>query len=325
MKSLLFIGLFCFLISVALTCTVTTASGTRAPSGFCSGDLIFEDNFNSLDQSKWRHEMTLAGGGNWEFQWYVNDRFNSYTTGGNLHIRPTYTSDIFGEDFLRTGHVIIPPEQCTIDWHYGCERRGTPDNIINPIRSASLTTWVTFRFKYGTVEFRAKMPAGDWLWPALWFMPRYSVYGAWPRSGEIDMMESRGNRQLFSDGANVGVEQGGSTIHYGPNPDFNDFMNSHATRNRIPGWDQGFHVYKLLWTPIELIFWYDDAVVLHVPVGEGFWKRGGFNSSGWENPWAGASPMAPFDQEFYIIMNLAVGGVNYFADNFVNQPAPKPW
>lgn len=35
--------------------------------------------------------------------------------------------------------------------------------------------------------------------------------------------------------------------------------------------------------------------------------------------------MAPFDQPFFIILNLAVGGVNYFADSFVNQPHPKPW
>lgn len=57
--------------------------------------------------------MTLGGGGNWEFQWYVNDRSNSFTTGGNLHLKPTFTADMFGEEFLHSGRVIIPPDQCT--------------------------------------------------------------------------------------------------------------------------------------------------------------------------------------------------------------------
>jgi hypothetical protein len=63
-------AVFCFLFSVVSTCspTVTTVSGSKAPSSICSGQLIFEDNFDTLDQSKWRHEITMAGGGNWEFQ-----------------------------------------------------------------------------------------------------------------------------------------------------------------------------------------------------------------------------------------------------------------
>lgn len=49
----------------------TTAKGTKAPAGpFCSGDLIFEENFNELDTSLWKHEITMGGGGNWEFQVY---------------------------------------------------------------------------------------------------------------------------------------------------------------------------------------------------------------------------------------------------------------
>ena len=40
---------------------------------------------------------------------------------------------------------------------------------------------------------KAKLPKGDWLWPAIWMLPRYNEYGQWPASGEIDIMESRGN------------------------------------------------------------------------------------------------------------------------------------
>ncbi|GFR79102.1 beta-1,3-glucan-binding protein [Elysia marginata] len=48
--------------------------------------------------------------------------------------------------------------------------------------------------RYGIVEVRARIPRGDWLWPCIWLMPKDNKYGAWPRSGEIDIMESRGFR-----------------------------------------------------------------------------------------------------------------------------------
>lgn len=124
---------------------------------------------------------SLAGGGNAEFQWYVNDRANSFTTDGNLHLKPTYTADVYSEAFLNSGHVEIPSNECS----EGCEREGSPDSIINPIRSAYVSTKNSFSFKYGTLEIRAKMPLGDWLWPALWLYSTHEVYGRWPISGEI--------------------------------------------------------------------------------------------------------------------------------------------
>jgi hypothetical protein len=57
------------LLEFAATCTRTTASGTDAPRNFCAGDLIFEENFATLNTLRWRHEQTMSGGGNWEFQW----------------------------------------------------------------------------------------------------------------------------------------------------------------------------------------------------------------------------------------------------------------
>lgn len=67
MKTLIILS-FCLAASLAQQCTpsATTVSGTRAPGGqICSGQLIFEDNFDTLDQGKWRHEVSLSGGGNW--------------------------------------------------------------------------------------------------------------------------------------------------------------------------------------------------------------------------------------------------------------------
>jgi beta-glucanase (GH16 family) len=232
---------------------------------------------------------------------------------------------MFGISFLTSGRVTIPPEQCTQADFYGCDRQGTTDNIINPIRSTRVDTRQSFGFRYGELEIRAKMPRGDWLWPALWLMPKHSVYGGWPRSGEIDLMEMRGNANLLSGAVNVGVQQVGHTMHFGPQWDVNGWPTTHSTRNQVPGFDENFHRYRMRWTDTGITFFVDDVQTGNVAAGTGFWDRGGFAASGLENPWAGQHVMAPFDQEFYIIMNLAVGGTNYFSDSFVNSPNPKPW
>lgn len=311
--------------SEACNWSPTTVSGSKRPGQICSGQLIFEDNFDSLDQSKWQHEVTLGGGGNWEFQWYLNSRDNSFSKNGNLHIKPRLTSDYFGEAFLSSGRVQIPPNECTnADW-WGCDRQGTPENYINPVRSARIRTLNSFNFKYGTLEVRAKMPAGDWLWPAIWLLPSRSVYGTWPASGEIDLVEARGNRKLFAGNTNVGTEQVGSTMHFGPRWDVNGWGTAHYERNSQPSYADGFHTYKMVWTQNYIEFSIDNRVMGRVDAGEGFWKRGNFQNSGLPNPWASATRMAPFDQEFHVIMNLAVGGVNYFSDGFRNEGAGKPW
>jgi beta-glucanase (GH16 family) len=63
---------------------------------------------------------------------------------------------------------------------------------------------------------KAKIPSGDWVWPAVWMLPEENVYGNWPSSGEIDIMESRGNRKLLDKkGINIGSDQVGATLHFG--------------------------------------------------------------------------------------------------------------
>ena len=91
-----------------------------------------------------------------------------------------------------------PADVCTSNAFYGCERSAAASgNYINPIRSARLRTAKSFSLKYGRVEVRAKLPKGDWLWPAIWMLPTYQEYGTWPVSGEIDIMESRGNDRSY--------------------------------------------------------------------------------------------------------------------------------
>lgn len=124
-------------------------------------------------------------------------------------------------------------------------------------------------------------------------------------------MEARANAALFSNGGHVGVEQAASTMHFGPVAGVNGFMTAHYTRNQQPGFDLDFHLYKLIWTETQIEFFIDNISLGVVHSGTGFWDRGGFWNSGYANPWAGASVMAPFDQEFFIIINNAVGGL-YF-------------
>lgn len=319
--------------STACLASQTTVSGTHAPTGtICSGDLIFEDNFDRLDFQKWQHESTLGGGGNWEFQWYLNNRSNSYVENSVLFITPTLTSDAIGEAGLTSANINIhggtPVDGCTNPQFYGCERQGTASNVINPIRSARLRTFESFSFKYGRVEINAKTPSGDWLWPALWFMPRHNAYGTWPSSGEIDLMETRGNLNLVQGSVNIGAEQVSSTLHFGPYPGLNAYSTTYNARNSAAGngWNNAFHRYGMTWSPTGIAFSVDGVVYNTVSVNSGFWDRGGFASKapGTQNPWRYGSAMAPFDQEFYLLINLAVGGTGFFPDDATN-PGGKPW
>jgi len=56
-----------------------------------SAKIIFEDNFTTFDFTKWEHDITMSGGGNWEFQLYDNNRSTSFVQNGTLNIRPVLT------------------------------------------------------------------------------------------------------------------------------------------------------------------------------------------------------------------------------------------
>ncbi|WP_411026668.1 hypothetical protein, partial [Salmonella sp. s54395] len=112
------------------------------------------------------HEMTAGGGGNWEFQYYTNNRSNSYVRDNVLYLKPTLTADKEGEAFLTSGTLNLwgasPADLCTGNNWWGCERTGSFNNILNPIQSARLRTVNSFAFKYGKIEIFAQMPKGDW-------------------------------------------------------------------------------------------------------------------------------------------------------------------
>jgi beta-glucanase (GH16 family) len=152
--------------------------------------------------------------------------------------------------------------------------------------SAKITTDHKFSFQYGMVEVRAKLPKGQGMWPAIWMMPAERLYGSWPSCGEIDIMESLGHNP----------EKIYGTIHYGmPHID-------HGPRYLIPGYDENeFYTYKILWDEKEISWFVNDFC--YGSTSEWFSRR----EEIFPYP-------APFNQPFYLILNLAVGG------NFPGNP-----
>ncbi len=141
-------------------------------------------------------------------------------------------------------------------------------------------------FLYGRVEMRAKIPTGGGMWPAFWMMPQDDAYGGWAASGEIDIMES----------ANATTSIGG-TLHFGGGWPDNASTGGSYSEGGSNFADQ-FHVYAVEWDTTE-IRWYVDDTLYSTK-----------QSSQWYSDGAPGNPLAPFDQDFYIILNTAVGG-NY--------------
>ena len=141
-------------------------------------------------------------------------------------------------------------------------------------------------FLYGKVEARMKVPTGGGMWPAFWMMPTDNVYGGWAASGEIDIMETCNNTDYI-----------GGTIHYGGSwPD-----NRYSGGTYSPGgvnFSDAFHIYSIEWEP-TVMRWYVDGILYSTKTN---WWTGSYNDNG--------TFPAPFDEYFYIIFNLAVGG-NY--------------
>ena len=151
--------------------------------------------------------------------------------------------------------------------------------------SGKIQGWNKTQFQYGKVVVSAKVPEGQGLWPAIWMMPNQeSYYGQWPKCGEIDIMESLGNDTTISY----------STIHYGePHAE----QQGTITKEGDERFSAKFHEYSVEWEPGEMRFYTDGELVL--TCNDWFTAEEGMD----DKPYP-----APFNQPFYIQMNLAVGG-----------------
>jgi hypothetical protein len=300
---------------------------------------VFEDNFEKLDRDIWGYEIQRGGFGTGSFEWTTNDSRNAYIDAEGLHIIPTLTvddTDITPAEILDGYTLNLTTDgTCTSsDSGFSCSiySNKTSGDIINPVRSARLTTKGKKTIKYGKVEVVAKMPKGDWLWPAIWMMPENSVYGIWPASGEIDIAESRGNNG--DDYAAVGGRDSLiSAMHWGPVAAVDAFWRTDGKHNvRRTDYSDSFYTFGLEWSE-KYIFTYINSRLLQVffvsfAGSENMWNRGQFgqdiiNNSALHDPWSQTGqPNTPFDQEFYLILDVAIGGTNGF---FPDQIGNKPW
>lgn len=145
-------------------------------------------------------------------------------------------------------------------------------------------------WKYGRIEVRAKLPGGEGIWPAVWMLPTEEKYGGWAASGEIDIVEINGRSP---DTAHL-------TIHHGGTWPYNrQSGGKHQLANG--SFSDDFHVHAIEWNA-RSIRWLIDGRQAH-------------EETRWES--TGGKFPAPFDQQFHLILNLAVGG------RFVGRPSDK--
>ncbi|KIQ94573.1 Glucan endo-1,3-beta-glucosidase A1 precursor [Anoxybacillus thermarum] len=161
------------------------------------------------------------------------------------------------------------------------------DHGVYNYTSGKIHTKGKFSQKYGKFEAKIKLPEGKGYWPAFWMMPEKDVYGGWAASGEIDIMEAGGSNPTKIGGA----------IHYGSQWPNNTYT---AKDYHFPDGQSitEFNTYTVEWEPGE-IRWYVN--------GQLFQKLNNWYSINSMNGEKFTYP-APFDQPFYLILNLAVGG-----------------
>jgi beta-glucanase (GH16 family) len=251
-------GLFA---GIALICAgVAWLPASTAQAAGAGWRMTWHDEFDGagVDPTKWLFEngtQEPGGPSNWgnnELEYYTNRSNNVYISNGSLHIRAQ--KEEFG------------------GMHY---------------TSARMKTKGLFSQTYGRFEWGATLPLGQGLWPALWMMPQSNAYGGWAASGEIDVLEAKGQ---------ISNAVQGTIVHGGawPNQKYSTLIYTLPSGQTI----NQSHEYALEWTPTS-IKWFVDGYCYETQTS---WST--TNTAGTLN----APYPAPFDQPFYLIMNLAVGG-----------------
>ena len=215
-------------------------------------NIVWQDEFDrdSLDLIKWSHETGGHGWGNNELQYYTDSDSNSYVENGNLVLKAEVVPQGIGSS------------------------RG-----LRYYSSARLRTYGKGDWKYGRIEVKAKVASGQGIWPAIWMLPTDWLFGGWPSSGEIDIMEHVGY--------DLGVVHG--SVH---TEAYNHKINTQrSSARKIANVDTEFHVYSIIWDKDKISFFIDDVQYFL-----------------FENDQQGNYKTWPFDQRFHLLINIAVGG-----------------
>ena len=215
-------------------------------------NIVWQDEFDkdSLDLTKWSRETGGHGWGNNELQFYTDSDSNSYVENGNLILKAQVVPQGIGSS------------------------KG-----LRYYSSARLRTYGKGDWKYGRIEVKAKVASGQGIWPAIWMLPTDWLFGVWPSSGEIDIMEHVGY--------DLGVVHG--SVH---TEAYNHKINTQrSSARKIANVDTEFHVYSIIWNKDKISFFIDDVQYFL-----------------FENDQQGNYKTWPFDQRFHLLINIAVGG-----------------
>jgi beta-glucanase (GH16 family) len=251
-----------------------------------------------------------------------------YIEGGKLVIKPTLQD----AKLIEANSIInlTADGTCTSALLTNCvsSTNITNNTIVQPVKSGRINTKKGATIRYGRVEVTAKLPDGDWLWPAIWMLPVSATYGPWPASGEIDIVESRGNNYTYPQGGNNIIS---SALHWGPDPSNDAWWMTNVKRSALhTTYAATEHTFGLEWSQ-KYVFTYIDTrllQVLYTNFDQPLWQRGNFPLAGvngtrlidvWSQTGRDATP---FDQDFYLIINVAVGGTNGWFQDGING---KPW
>lgn len=240
-------------LAVLLLCSPAPASGAGLNDpGYDIGSLTYElvwaDEFDTdgpPDPARWAFSVGGGGWGNGELQYYMPK----------------------GNASVENGVLTIEARK---------EKRGTCSYSSARMNTCNIADWL-----YCRIEVRAKLPSGTGTWPAIWMLPTDWVYGDWPASGEIDIMEHVGyDPDVIVQSIHTAKTHGGAA-------------SNHSVR--VPGVREDFHTYGVEWLPDRIIFSID-----------------GEQTYTYEKPDTAEGDRArdtwPFDQRMHLLLNLAFGG-----------------
>lgn len=151
--------------------------------------------------------------------------------------------------------------------------------------SARIKTQGKFSFRYGKAEARIKLPYGNGIWPAFWMLGDDISTVGWPSCGEIDIMEMIGGSGVGNTGTQLSDSTVYGTLHWNQNGHVQSGGKISLKSGRFA---DGFHLFGVIWTPQLIKFYVDSTIYYQIDI-----------SPAW---------MSAFQNKFFIILNLAVGG-----------------
>jgi len=220
-------------------------AGYIAPSTYPGMNLVWSDEFTgkTINSSNWDYDTGGSGWGNNELEYYTSSGKNAFVT---------------------NGYLVIEARK---------EKYET-----NNYTSARLLSNDKKSFTYGRIDFRAKLPKGQGIWPALWMLGTNLDSKSWPACGEIDIMELLGHEPQKAYGTVHWGPAGGASTHIGGN---------YSLMSQT--FSDSFHIFSLKWETDKLSFLIDDNLYFTASKSQ---VNGDY----------------PFDKPFFFIMNVAVGG-----------------